>query len=254
MPTRVRLVYERFYRTGACGLGQLPTRVIFSLVSPPIPHESKRPTTCRTSRGPVVIEVHGKRTHALPTRSLFVSAGFDVGPSATPSSPAPAASWPSCAPIPDARSGTRASSRSRQSSAVAKARLIGAGRGEARRRFWRLWAPGRSPAVCQVPSIDQGGTSACHTSHIHANRGGFSSVRCHTYGASESCPRGVVGAVFRGKLREFATSPQVSGLRRCPHPWGNAGATSADPRRPCQFSAENWSRCNTEFSVSAGWR
>lgn len=61
--------------------------------------------------------------------------------------------------------------RSRQSIAVAKARLIGAGRGEARRRFWRLWARGRPPAVCQVPSIDQGGTSARHTSHIHANRG-----------------------------------------------------------------------------------
>lgn len=218
MPTRVRLVYERFYRTGACGLGQLPTRVIFSLVSPPIPHESKRPTTCRTSRGPVVIEVHGKRTHALPTRSLFVSAGFDVGPSATPSSPAPAASWPSCAPIP--RRALRYACKQPEPTIKCCSQGSADPRGTRGSQASILAALGawRSPAVCQVPSIDQGGTSACHTSHIHANRGAISSVRCHTCGASESCPRGVLGAVFRGKLREFATSPQVSGLRRCPHP------------------------------------
>jgi hypothetical protein len=48
----------------------------------------------------------------------------------------------------------------------------------------------------------------------------------------------------------FATSPQVTTLRTCPPPQTAPGTTPALHLQSCQFSAENWPRCNAEFSVS----
>lgn len=218
MPTRVRLVYERLlphrrlWSRPTADTGDLLTGFTTDSSRVEEAHDLSHKPGTRCDRGArqedarppdtVTVRQCGLRRRAI-RHSLFAgSGGFMAELRADPRRPLryackqPEPTIKCCSQGSADRRGTRGSQAS----------------------IWRLWAPGRSPAVCQVPSIDQGGTSACHTSHIHANRGAISSVRCHTYGASESCPRGVVGAVFRGKLREFATSPQVTGLRRCPHP------------------------------------
>jgi hypothetical protein len=53
--------------------------------------------------------------------------------------------------------------------------------------------------------------------------------------------------------RRFATSPQVTALKAGAAPHGTLGTAPALHLQRCQFSAENWHRCNTEFSVSEGW-
>ena len=66
--------------------------------------------------------------------------------------------------------------------------------------------------------------------------------------------RGVVGAVFRGKLTPIRniTAGHNAADESCTS-GRHSGHLPPSIFEPCQFSAENWPRCNTEFSVSQGW-
>ena len=65
--------------------------------------------------------------------------------------------------------------------------------------------------------------------------------------------RGFVGVVFRGKLVAIAVSLQVMALQRPLARRTRAVRIPPFHLPPRQFSAENWLRCNTEFSVSERW-